>query len=29
MVFDQCFDLAGGWFCGVGMRGDTFRDVLI
>ena len=26
MVLDWCCGLAGGWFCGVGIRGDTFWE---
>ena len=29
MVLDRCHSLAGGWFCGVEMRGDTFWEVLV
>ena len=29
MVLDWCCGLAGGWFCGVGIRGETFWDILV
>ena len=29
MVLDWCCGLAGGWFCGVGIREDTFWDILV
>ena len=29
MVLDWCHGLAGGWLCGVEMRGDTFWDISV
>ena len=29
MILDWCGDLAGGGFCGVGMRRGTFWDVSV